>query len=68
MPGSSRPPAPGTPAAGSTPDVLKPGVIVATFVEAYAEEVPQLGRVLGVTAQSIELEWLAGGYSGKKTP
>jgi hypothetical protein len=58
-PGSSQ-----SPDSAPPPDDVLPGMIVATFMEEYADEIPQLGRVLKTTKDSIELEWLAGCYSG----
>lgn len=37
---------------------------MATYVESYADEVPQLGRVLEIFDETLKLEWLAGCYSG----
>lgn len=44
---------------------VQTNAIVAVFVPEYADELPQLGRVISVASDFIELEWLTGCYSGK---
>jgi hypothetical protein len=46
-----------------TADDVEPGTVVAIFLEQY-DEVPQLGRVVQITVEGVEVEWLAGSYSG----
>ena len=49
----------------STANALQANTIVAVFVDQYSDEVPQLGRVIHVANDGIELEWMSGCYSGK---
>ena len=41
---------------GGTP--LKPLDTIAVFLEQYKDELPQLGRVVTITSDGVELEWL----------
>ena len=58
----------GTPTPQLPPDsvqpALHPGVVVATFVQQYEDEVPQISRVVKVESDTIEVKWLTGCYSG----
>ena len=37
---------------------------MATMVEEYRDEVPQLGTVISCCGDYVELEWMTGCYSG----
>ena len=43
---------------------VEPQQIVATLFEKYKHEVPQLGQVISINHDSLELEWLTGCYPG----
>jgi hypothetical protein len=45
------------------PDDTEPGTVMVIFLEEY-DEVPELGRVVQITVEGVEVEWLAGSYSG----
>lgn len=51
-------------ASASQATSLEPNQIIAVYVADYHDELPQLGRVLEVTSDEVELEWLTGCYSG----
>ena len=43
---------------------IQPGTVIAVYMESY-DEVPHLGRVVTSWDTEVEVEWLAGCYSGR---
>ena len=46
------------------PAEISPGMMVACFVADYCDEIPQIGEVLEVNNENIQLHWWDGTYSG----